>query len=286
MSSSSTIAENSKMGPHVRMPWRKEDPTLIRIHGLYQQLLGTHKQAERNHRVRRERYNQAKRNYDLQAAFEIVDEVFSDATLDRIIDDLLRINKFPRVVMPHPEWDSGMPDNEAAKVTNALPFAYAQVLVRKLGGEIGQELLQVARPGRTKLKPFQRFIWQPRFEGAVHHDCAYILVDDVCHFGGTLATLRSYIVQNGGTVASVSALACNDGKDNKFPIADGTVKMLKLELKEALDQIWREEVGHDTECLTEAEGLFLLQWCAKQPDRSGDTLLQRVREELASAKAS
>lgn len=278
--------QKNRDGPHYRAPWGKADPTLIRVHGIYNQLLGVHKQASKNHKTRRERYENAKHDYDLNAAFDIVDEVFSDETLERIIDDIMRVRLPVRVLMPHPEWDAGASEAEISGVTNALPFAYAQRLVRELGGKIDLDIIQIARPGRTKLKPFQRFIWQPRFEGAVRHDCAYILVDDVCHFGGTLATLRSHIVENGGTVASVSALACNDGKDAQFPIADNTVQMLKLQLDEALDEIWRKEIGHDTKCLTEAEGLFLHQWCAKQPKGSRDALLQRIREEIATAKAS
>lgn len=283
--SSSTAREKVKMGHHSRAPWSDEDPAFIRIHGLYQQLLGTHKRNSRDHPARRDRYERAKRAYDLEAAFDIVDEIFSNETVERIIDDVERLQKPPRILMPQPEWDSGEPDIEVLKPSNALPFAYAQRLGRELACDVGLEIIQIARPGRTKLKHFQRFIWQPRFEGPIRHDHAYILVDDVCHFGGTLAMLRSYIVENGGTVASVSALACNDGKDSQFPIADRTIEMLKLNLEEALDEIWRKEVGHDTECLTEAEGLFILQWSAKQPNRSRDALLQRVREEFAAAKA-
>lgn len=272
-------------GPHARMPWG-DVPSLIRVHGQYSQLLGNYKQPVKTHTVRRERYGRAKLQYDLNCAFEIIDEVFSVQTLDRIIDDYAHFPKEPCVLMPHPEWDSGVPLSDPLRPTNALPFAYAERLAQELGGEVCRDVIQIARPGRTKLKDFQRFIWQPRFEGTVRHDCAYILVDDVCHFGGTLAALRSYIVENGGTVVSVSTLACNDGKDSQFPIADGTIKMLKSNLDEALDEIWRKEIGHDTECLTESEGVFLLRWRAKQPSGDGDALLQRVREEIASARAS
>lgn len=274
-----------KNGPHTRVRWG-EVPSLIRVHGQYAQLLGNYKRPQRTHAARRERYNRAKKQYDLNSAFEIVDEIFSIQTLDRVIDDYARFPKAPCVVMPHPEWDSGAPVSERLRPTNALPFAYAERLARELGGEVCRDILQVARPGRTKLKDFQRFIWQPRFEGIVRHDCAYILVDDVCHFGGTLAALRSYIVENGGTVVSASTLACNDGKDSQFPIADRTVRMLKDSLDEALDEIWREEIGHDTECLTENEGVFLLRWREKQPNGDRDALLQRVREEIAAARAS
>lgn len=268
------------------MPWNNGDPSFIRIHRRYDELLGTYRQPQKAQRARRDRYDRAKRAYDLNAAFEIVDELLSDAAIDRIIDDLERFPKPPRILMPHPEWDAGVPEAGAPKPTNALPFAYANVLAEVLGGEVETEIIQIARPGRTKLKDFQRFIWQPKFDGPVRHDCAYILVDDVCHFGGTLAALRSHIVASGGTVVSATALACNDGKDREFPIADRTLRMLKLNIKEALDEIWREEIGHDTTCLTEPEGSFLLQWRTGQPSGSGDALLQRVREELATARAS
>lgn len=279
-----------KMGPHYRAPWCNGDPRLVLVHARYGDVLGTQGYGAKEGVRRRDRYDRAKHKFDEDAAFEIVDECFDERALDRIIDCLDASDLAPIVAIPHPEWDAGEGEIRADLApTNALPFALAYRLSKELGCDIDKDILQIARPGRSKLKTFQRFIWQPRFEGEPRLDHAYILADDVCHYGGTLAMLRSHIVAAGGTVVGATALACNDGKHVPFPIEDRTVAKIRSQFGDDVDTLWREEVGHDTTCLTEPEGIFLLRWGTGVRDktsRAGDPILQRLREKITSTRAA
>ncbi|WP_417681615.1 hypothetical protein [Roseibium sp.] len=277
-----------KRGPHYRVPWRSIDPKNVIGHTNYLNLLGQYKTAEKEAKVKRDRYDRAKTKFDVDAALEIIDECISDDAIDRVIDDLERTQKPPKIAFPHPEWDAGTGEfNPNSRPTNALPFAFAQVLAEILDCEVDLEIGQIARPGRKKLTNLQRFVWQAKFEGDVSEEHAYILADDMFHFGGTLAMLRSYIVENGGVVISATSLATKDGAHKPFPVEDNTLGVLRSLYSADIDEFWREEIGHETVCLTEIEGAFLSEWGSKLPDLAdGDTLLQRLREEINKTKAT
>jgi hypothetical protein len=193
------------------------------------------------------------------------------------------------VVFPHPEFDSGDPvDPGAERPKNALPFAFANYMAEDLGCDVDEAIIEVNRPGRTELGLFPRLLWQPRFEGEVRRDRAYILVDDVVTLGGTLAALRSYIVAGGGTVIAASALANTYGRHQKFGIADDTVRVLKSKYGTEFDDLLKEEVGHDSKSLTEVEGQALSDWHDDEcrDCGPGDRALQRLRDRFSKAAAS
>ena len=274
-------------GPHYRAPWRTIDPSIVIAHTNYPNVLGQYKTSEKEAKSKRERYNRAKENFDLDAAFEIIDECANEQAIDRVIDDLEKTKLDPIIIVPHPEWDAGNGGfDPSARPTNAIPHAFARYLAQVLECEVASEIIQVARPGRKKLTNFQRFIWQSKFEGEVNEKSAYIIADDMFHFGGTLATLRSYIVEHGGTVISATSLATKDGSHQPFPIDEHMVGVLKSQYSVQIDDFWREEIGHETVCLTNMEGTFLSEWGKKIPDLAdGDALLQRLREEINQTKA-
>ena len=279
------MAENhSKIGPHWRIPWRNGEPDAIRIHCRYDVLKRTFRTGVRQAARGQEKYLAAKRNNDQAAAAELVEAYINRAVVEEMVDAVLAVNRPARVVFPFPEFDADEPAKEPMNVTNAIPFAVAAFIAEELGGTIETEIVECARPGRTKLNRFQRFAWQPRFSGAVDPDVAYILVDDNCTLGGTLAMLRTHIVGNGGTVAYVTALSTPDGRDCRFSIADATVNMLISRYTSQISPFWIEEIGHDITCLTESEGQFVAGW---DPERKGDaaSLLQRLRDRIAKAKA-
>lgn len=277
-----------KVGPHYRAPWRVTDPRDVLVHARLDEISGSYQRSEKEGKRFQERYRRAKSSFDMAAAFDIVSENVSAQTIDAIVDRLIVANMPAIVGLPHPEYDAGAADHVAAPtVTNALPFAYARYLADELGCEVDEDIVEVARPSRTKLGLFPRFLWQPMFDGAVRLDRAYILVDDVCTTCGTLAALRSHIVAHGGTVIVVSTLGRSNGRNVGFPIAETTVRDLFRGFGEGLNEFWISEIGHDTRCLTEAEGHSLSQWhtqhCADCG--SGPSALQRLGNRLAEAAA-
>jgi hypothetical protein len=145
-------------------------------------------------------YRAAKNDGDFDAAARIVKMCIDRSydVVDAIIDDLIPfLEKGLELVCvcPHPSFDDedGSEEDVAIHPTprNALPLTYANFLAQITGATVDEEILEKERVGRTKLKSFERFLWQPSFTGIVRTDVAYILVDDVCTLGGTLAALRS-----------------------------------------------------------------------------------------------
>lgn len=275
-----------KKGSHHRVGWQSTDPAEILIGGRIDQLQGTFRTPAGQREANRARYDRAKKAFDMTAAVEIVENVVTPALIDRVIDTLLAVNKPLTIVSPHPEFDAGEQADPAQPLPkNALPFALAHHLAAELDCNVDDEIIEIARPGRTVLGLFPRFLWQPAFSGPVNPECAYIVVDDVCTTGGTLACLRSYIVRNGGTVIAAVALSNRTGRNEPFPIAERTVEVLNVNYSAGIRDLWVQEIGHGHECLTESEGQALARWhtdkCADCG--AGASALQRLRNRLAEA---
>lgn len=218
-------------------------------------------------------YERAKGQRDADAATVVTDRFATDGWVDRIVDDMQASparDKYT-LVWPTPSFVRGADARSVRPAMNALPAAIAAYLSDVLGASLNETIVQAARPGRTKLSRMERFLYQPMFDGEVDQDSGYIIVDDVCSTGGTLAALRHHIVSSGGTIVSVCVLGNRTGVDQTFPIADRTHSVLLSVFDEGIIPFWLEEVGHDVECLTDLEGNALLEWwgdreqCGKPP---------------------
>jgi hypothetical protein len=193
-------------------------------------------------------------------------------------------------VVPHPPFDDssgiGALGVRRPKVTNTLPIQYAGEIAVQLDAQVDDKIVQKARVGRTKLTKFPRFLCQPCFEGEVRRDVAYILVDDVVTTGGTLAALRSYIIENGGTVAGITVLAHGSGQDRVLALSATRWQELHSLYGAEIGSFWEREIGHDAQCLTDAEGEILVRFGHQSlEDRPGVPLLQCLRDRLAEAAA-
>lgn len=267
---------------HPREPWAGEAPEII-VHGALNTLKGKKGTADR------EAYIAAKRGFDMDAAFQIVERTVSKAGCDSIIAHIIAGGCKARIVMPHPDFDDEDDPGASVGLTNALPFAFAKYLKDITGRAVDEEIIQMARVGRTKLTKWQRFLYQPAFGGAVRTDEPYILIDDVVSTAGTLAALRSYIVRNGGTVLCATALANGVGKNQPFPITPETSSNLVEAYGAGFAPYWRETFGHEVGCLTEAEGRFLRTWSDEEKSQGvgvGEPLLQRLRTQFDEVAAS
>jgi hypothetical protein len=258
---------------HFRVPWSGGE--VVRICGRLGVLKGNELvpfEAKRRLAL----YNAAKDESNADAAKALVHVMNPADTLARVIDDAAPYLAEDRRIIcavPMPAFvDPPRSDH------NRIPWAYAAYLANRLGGTVGYEIIQKARVGRTYLTEFQGFVWQPSFTGGVERDAAYVLVDDVLNRGATLASMRSYIVSQGGTVCAISALAHGSGRDQALAPTGQTCQRLVEVFGNELSGFWEVEIGHDALCLTDAEGRFLLRWAeGKGP---GSAILQRLRDRL------
>ncbi|MBN8875197.1 MAG: hypothetical protein J0H67_20365 [Rhodospirillales bacterium] len=257
-------------------------------------LKGTDESLGHRRHERQRYYQKAKYLGDLEAAMRIVEACTDDsAAVDRLIDAVypsVEAGIPLRCAIPHPPFDdqdSDGADLPFRPLKNALPVAFQAWLAETIGAARDTCILQCARVGRTKLPKFPRFLWQPAFEGDVDPNAAYILADDVFTVGGTLAALRSHIVRNGGKIVGLITLAHGTGRSQPLAISGQTCDELNSLFGANFGTFWQQEIGHDSGCLTEAEGRFLVQWAlAEAGGRTGQPLLQHLRARLSAAAAT
>jgi hypothetical protein len=237
-------------------------------------------------------YRAAKFKFNMSSAFDLVERVVSDEAMDRLIDVIMpHLASRPLFVVPHPVFDDE--DNVGRQTplrdtpTNAIPYAYGAYLAAHIGGDLDDEIVQCARVGRSKLTTYLRFLCQPSFTGVVSTERPYVLVDDVVTAGGTFAALYSYIKACGGTVIATTALACNDGQDRKFEVAQATLGVLQSLYGSKFDDYWKRTFGHVTGNLTESEAQFLVWWAGNEHQNHGcgrgDETLHRFRDRINQA---
>ena len=274
--------------PHVRHPWGGKEVVVVCSNWASLKAGGADGGGGR---IRSRRlYERAKRSADREAAQAIVSHLCDDRVLDELIDatEPFMFRGTPIVyVTPTPAFNR--PDQMALGEDglpismNALPQQYAEHLAVALGGTVDVDIVQAARVGRTSLTGIERFLWQPKFDGEVRNDVAYVLVDDVLTLGGTLACLRSHIIGRGGTVCASTALAHRSGRDQRLASSPETCDRLTRVFGDDIRGFWRREIGHDPYSLTEAEAGYLCRWLEERRPRRGLSPLQHLRACLFEA---
>jgi hypothetical protein len=278
-------------GPHYRHAWN-EDPALrVRPHSYWTLVAngggGDHGSAA----ALKQHYAAAKKEFSVESAIALILHYFNERAMDGLFDDIKGaiMRELPLIVVhPTPKFQDVDHSKESGRyITNALPSVLAGIIAKHFGAIVDESIIQTARPGRTVLNRIQRFLYQPRFEGAVDPKAVYILVDDAYTLGGTLATLRSHIVGNGGTVGAVCVLCNKTGSPVPFAISDTQVSDIHNLYGLEVEAFWREKVGHDVRLLTYNEGAFLGEWSADRlREGASPPLLQRLRERFDSARAT
>ena len=268
----------SSKGPHRRVLFADMAPLTVRSACAYNRI-------KINANTFDDRYFAAKRHRDASSARDLIKTFVEDDWYDRVLDDLedsIRSRKSLVFATARPDFAYSFAPDGLAPPTNAIPSALASRLKAEFGGEIDQKILQIARPGRTKLETMQRFVFQPRFEGEIEAEAAYVLVDDMYRMGGTLAALRSHIEENGGTVVAMCTLFSMDGQDQRFPLAKPTLNMLGSQYgTDELEDFCVGEIGYGLESFTDAEGAELLRFAEL---RANECDVQRLREEISACR--
>jgi hypothetical protein len=206
----------------------------------------------------------AKDDRSLPAAVVLVLDLISDSGVTRVRE--IVGERRIKIVGVHAQ---------EARGRNKIPVAYAEILAHVLDQNAVPEIIQSSIANHSAAPSiYHRMVAQPAFEGPVDPGALYVIVDDICTAGGTLANLKGHIEINGGEVIGMSTLASNSpGEPYYISLADQTLARLKYRHR-GLDSFWKEEFGYGLECLTEGEAGHLL----KAPT------VDAIRKRLAEAR--
>jgi hypothetical protein len=236
----------------LRVSWRKGFPPVF-VHSDYRTQLKSHRDI-----------SAAKFSGDFIAASRVVQDLASDEKLDRIADLIRHQRTF--VVSPGKEYE---------KRENALAPVFAAWIARQMDIDVCPTIFLAPRTRRDFSGGWERLVNPSVFYGMIPYDSDFIVADDVCTMGGTIADLISFLELGGGRVICSTALAADSGKDVPLAISDTTAFELHKEFRGQLDAFLREGLGYGIGCLTEREaGLF----------RGKGPGLERVRAALQRAR--
>jgi hypothetical protein len=86
----------------------------------------------------------------------------------------------------------------------------------------------------------------------------YVLIDDFIGQGGTLANLRGYVHQQGGTVVGAIALA-GQQRSSRLRLGEETLHKLRSKHGDELEKWWLSTFGYGLDCLTDSEAVYLFR---------------------------
>ena len=196
-------------------------------------------------------YWPAKKRRDFQAALKVCHDLVREDALNLVFDACQGNPPSPIVAVPA---------LSLFETQNALAIGYGKWLANEMGWEVSETTFQ----GKVVNRDFTtdgwfRLVQQPEFYGEIEPGRRYILADDVCTMGGTLASLRGFIYSKGGEVTCTTALASKNGSHVPISLAEDTLARLTDAHGGELAAICQMELGYEVACLTEAEGQFLLR---------------------------
>jgi len=201
----------------------------------------------------------AAKSGNVEAAFEIVQSsvnIEKIATIRNLVGD-----EKPIVVAVHAE--------EIISI-NEIPFAFAKILSNHLKLPLNTDIVQATKVSRTGADGFHRLANCPRFSGDFPPGQMAIIVDDTLTQGGTFASLKGHIEQQGGKVLLASAMT---GKNYSAKLAISDKMLIQLRRNyENLEIWWFETFGYGFNCLTESEARYLLK-SGQNVDRIRDRIL-------------
>lgn len=241
----------------LRVPWTTMHPYVL-VHCAWNDPAGQVPELASH-----KRYWPAKKHGNALAAIDVCEDMFRVSVLDEIeaVASSATDDEDPIVVAP-----SLTPDESS----NALSRGYGLWLADEMGWPFDRGIRQL----RTMSRDFNRDMWyrighEPEFDGVVQAGRRYVIADDVCTGGGTVAALRGFIEGQGAEVCCITALAAGDGAHPRISLAPETLSRLNGACAGALANVFLAEVGHGIECVTEQEGRFLLRCPSVDAFRAG-----------------
>ena len=185
-------------------------------------------------------YEAAKKG-DAEAALALVDRLISDETVAQL--KTLIGDEKPRIVPVLAVEAAG---------NNKIPAMMAVVLADRLGLEVETDIVQREKVARTGAGSDHRLAFNPTFEGNVTAGRKYIVVDDTLTMGGTIASLRGYIENNGGKVMAASVMTAHEGALD-LAVKPKMLAGINEKHGPAMDAFWKESFGYGIDRLTQGE---------------------------------
>lgn len=135
---------------------------------------------------------------------------------------------------------------------NKIPLAFAEVLADHLGLQVETGILQREKVHRTDSGADHRLAFNPSFTGSVTVGQPYLVVDDTLTMGGTLASLRGYIENQGGHVLAASVMTAHPGALD-LAVKPGMLTAIEQKHGAAMNDFWKETFGYGIDQLTQGE---------------------------------
>ncbi len=183
-------------------------------------------------------------NYEGAKSGNIKDAVLLAKTF--IDTDKLKKHDSPMVILPITA--------EEKQGKNAIPLGMAQII-----------------SDHTGANGWHRIVSPATFEGDVLVDASFLVLDDFIGMGGTLANVRSFLLNAGAKVAGYEILTGKQESDILF-LRKETLKQLRAKHGQ-FEKEFKTLVGFDYTGLTESEANYLLR--AKT--------VERIRNQITKA---
>lgn len=167
--------------------------------------------------------------------------------------------------------------SEEASGKNRIPQATAFALAEKLGLQVDESIYQSNTAKRTDTGIYHRYVAPPEFKGEVQAGKSYLIVDDTLSVGGTIATLKGYIENNGGKVIGSTVMTAHALKVD-IPIQPNMLQ--SLQQKQGLNEYWKQEFGYGVDKLTQQEAGHLRKPTLEQIQER----VQEARQNLSQNK--
>lgn len=158
---------------------------------------------------------------------------------------------------------------------NVIPDSYAAFLSKLLGARIDRGIIQTNIAGHTRAGGFTRLAVPAEFAGEVELSKEYVIVDDHIGMGGTVASLKGYIEDNGGRVVLATTLT-KSRDSHHIALRLPTLQALRDKHRQALENFWTTPFGHGLDGLTEPEAQYLLRM----------PTVDRIRDRISEAAGS
>jgi hypoxanthine-guanine phosphoribosyltransferase len=177
-----------------------------------------------------------------------------------LIDKVIKTDKIRELGKQYPDAILVPVHAEEVAGRNVLPLAFASRIARITGQEIDNDIVQSNRAHRTDKSKLERLIQKVAFDGEVKSGYNYIIIDDVVTQGGTIKGLRNHILENGGNVVAVVAIAPGYAAPLQLSLTPETKNKLEVKFDGQINNLLNEYgIAKDVGELTEAEGRSLLR---------------------------
>lgn len=207
-------------------------------------------------------YFPAKKKRQPEAALRVINRFMRESTCQSIFDVCEAPGEQPPLVVT--------PSMNLLESQNVLAIGYGQTLAFEMDWPVAKHIFQSQSVKRDFVTDgWFRITHQPEFYGDVEAGRRYVIADDVCTMGGTIATLRGFIESKGGHVICATTLAGKTALGLDIAISDQTRYGLETREGGEFAALVNEELGYGIDCLTEPEGHFLLRCASPELLRAG-----------------